>query len=67
MNEPPPLNGDYNRDPNIKALKRRRLTNHGSTLGLEVYRLKGFLAKLFPSCAYSPSRGMGHGFLRTAY
>ena len=22
---------DYNRDPNIKALKRRRVINHGST------------------------------------
>ena len=24
-----PLNGDYNRDPNIKALKRRGVINRG--------------------------------------
>ena len=29
----PPLNKDDNRDPNIKALKRRGFMNHGSTLG----------------------------------
>ena len=28
----PPLHGDYIRDSNIKALKRRRFINHGSTL-----------------------------------
>ena len=33
INEPPPLNRDNNRDPNIKALKRRGFINHGSTLG----------------------------------
>ena len=32
INEPPPLNREYNRDPNIKALKRRGFINHGSTL-----------------------------------
>ena len=32
INKPPPLNRDYDRDPNIKALKRRGLINHGSTL-----------------------------------
>ena len=30
----PPLNRDYNRDPNIWALKRRGFMNHGSTLGI---------------------------------
>ena len=25
MNDPPPLNGDYDRDPNMRALKRRGL------------------------------------------
>ena len=32
INKPPPLNGDYDRDPNIKALKGRGFINHGSTL-----------------------------------
>ena len=31
MNKPPPLNRDYNRDPNIKALKKRGFINHGSS------------------------------------
>ena len=31
-NKPPPLNKAYNRDPNIKALQRKRFSNHGSTL-----------------------------------
>ena len=34
INKPPPLNRDYNRDPHIKALKRREFINHGSTLTL---------------------------------
>ena len=29
----PPLNGDYNRDPNMAALQRTGFINHGSTLG----------------------------------
>ena len=29
---PLPLIKDYNRDPNMKALKRRGCINHGSTL-----------------------------------
>ena len=33
INKPPPLNRDYNKDPNTKALKRRGFINHGSTLG----------------------------------
>ena len=33
INKPPPFNKGYNRDPNIKALKRREFINHGSTLG----------------------------------
>ena len=32
INKPPPLGRDFNRDPNIKALKRRELINRGSTL-----------------------------------
>ena len=32
MNKPPPLNRDYDRDPDIKALKRIGSINHGSTL-----------------------------------
>ena len=32
-NKPPPLNRYYNRDPNIKALKRRRFVNSRSTVG----------------------------------
>ena len=32
INKTPPLNRDYNRDPNMKALKRRGFINHGSTL-----------------------------------
>ena len=32
VNKPPPLNRDYNRDPNIQALKRRGFINHGSSL-----------------------------------
>ena len=30
INEPPTLYRDYSRDPNIKALRRRGFTNHGS-------------------------------------
>ena len=32
INKPPPLNRDFIRDPNIKALKRMGFINHGSTL-----------------------------------
>ena len=31
INKPPPLSRDYNRDPYIKALKRRGFIDHGST------------------------------------
>ena len=31
-NKPPPLNGDHNRAPEIKAIKRRGFINHGSKL-----------------------------------
>ena len=34
INEPPPFNRDYNRDPNIQALKRRGFVHHGSTLSV---------------------------------
>ena len=30
INKPPPLDRDYHRDPNIKALKRRGFINHGN-------------------------------------
>ena len=33
MKKPPPLNRDYNRDPNSQALKRRGFINHGCALG----------------------------------
>ena len=32
INEPPPLNGDYNKDPNINALKRKGFINQRSAL-----------------------------------
>ena len=32
INKPSPLDTDSNKDPKIKALKRRGLINHGSTL-----------------------------------
>ena len=32
INKPPPLNSDYSRDPNIKALYRRGFINYESTL-----------------------------------
>ena len=36
INKPPPLNRDYDRDPNVYALKRRGVLNHVSTLWVEV-------------------------------
>ena len=32
INKPPPLHGEYNRDPNVEALERRGSFNHGSAL-----------------------------------
>ena len=32
INKSPPLNGDYNRDPNISALKRKGVVNHWATV-----------------------------------
>ena len=32
INKPPPLNREYNGDPNIKAIKTKWCINHGSTL-----------------------------------
>ena len=32
VNEPPPPNRDYNRDPDLKTLDRRGFINRGSTL-----------------------------------
>ena len=37
INKPPPLNRDYNRDPNMKALKRRGFIDRGSTLWVPIY------------------------------
>ena len=37
-----PLNRDYSRDPNIKALIRRGFTNHGSTLDTTSLKIKYF-------------------------
>ena len=35
MNKPPPHNRDYNKDPNIQALKRKGFINHGSIYVME--------------------------------
>ena len=32
INHPPPVSGEYNRNPNIKALKGRGPIHHGSTV-----------------------------------
>ena len=56
-NKPPPHNGDYDRAPNIKNLKRRGFINHRSTLGLRGLGLarvtsvlkKSFVAKTMES------------------
>ena len=32
ITKPPPLNRDHNRDPNVKALKRKEFINPGSPL-----------------------------------
>ena len=37
----PPLNRDYNGDPNAKALKRRWFINHGSTFGFRASNVLG--------------------------
>ena len=37
INKPAALDRDYNRDPNIKALKRRGSINHGSTFGFRLH------------------------------
>ena len=42
INKLPPLKWDYNRDPNIWALKGGGIINHGSTL--KVYAL-GFMVE----------------------
>ena len=41
INKPPPLNRDDNRNPNIKALKRRGFINHGSTLDISSWGIGG--------------------------
>ena len=56
INKPPPLTGDHNRDPDIKALKRRGVINQGSTLGL------GFLVPL-----ESIEVGSGSIIIRSTY
>ena len=53
IHKPLPINRDYNRDPDIEALKRRRCINHGFTVGwymgavLEVLLTEGPLGKHF--------------------
>ena len=42
INKPPPFNRDYNRDPNIKALKGRGFINHGSTLWQAAFMVVAF-------------------------
>ena len=54
INKPPPINRDYNRDPNIKALKRGGVINHGSTLFLVV--VPGH-SKGSGSCMFATSAG----------
>ena len=46
INKPPPLNREYNMDPNMKALKRRGFINQGSTLGPLTGRMMNELRKL---------------------
>ena len=46
INKPTLINRGYNRDPNIKALKRRGFLNHGSTLLLSPLNLPGIRARL---------------------
>ena len=36
INRPPPLNRDYNRDPNSRAIRGRGFINHGFALTLFV-------------------------------
>ena len=42
MNKPSLLNKDYNRDPTIKALKKRGCINHGSTLVCPIFPCQQF-------------------------
>ena len=42
INELPPFNRGYNMDPNMKALKRRGLINHVSTLGFWGFGFGGY-------------------------
>ena len=38
--KPPPLNRDYNRDPNLKALKSKGVIDHGFTLRVQGFRFR---------------------------
>ena len=51
INNPPPLSRDYIKDPNIKALKRRRFANHGSTLLFSVC-LRDEFVNVFQICSF---------------
>ena len=67
INKPPPLNRDYNRDPNIKALKRRGFINHGSTLSSLAPYASGIdeeepAAKLELTCALCRAKCLGFWF-----
>ena len=44
MKKPSPLNGDHNRDPYLKALKRMGFIHHGSTLRLRTQNALAALA-----------------------
>ena len=49
INQLPPLNEDYNWDPNTKALKRRGRINHGSTSGCKVSGVPIIVVSIFVS------------------
>ena len=55
INKPPPLNRDYSRDPNIKALKKRGFINHESTL-----RAYSFKFRLWGAGVEVWGRNMAH-------
>ena len=50
IKKPPPLNRDSNRDPHIKALKRRELVDQGSTLVLKWFHQPTPHRRRQPSC-----------------
>ena len=61
VNKPPPIDRDYDRDPNIKALKRRRLIR---VLHWQICRTVGVDANdaalsAAPSCFRGITKGLG--------